>query len=188
MIVYVMTNKMNGKMYVGLTTVSVSWRWKEHVRSLKKSRLALHHAMRKYGIESFEISVLEELPLGSTLDDLDAAETKWIAELQTFMYEHPDKGYNMTKGSQKGGWFAKGRKRSQETRDRMSRAKRGKKHTKEHNDAIGRASRRYYETHSGPNIGKTWSEETRKEQVRKRHLRKKPVFAYDKDGLCAFVC
>jgi hypothetical protein len=47
--------------------------------------------MRKYGKDSFEVSVIEEV---CTLEELDCREKYWIAELGTL---HPG-GYNLTEG------------------------------------------------------------------------------------------
>lgn len=61
--IYVITNKINGKQYVGKTNNSIEDRFKEHCRDSKKERCEkrpLYNAMNKYGVENFSISVLEE--------------------------------------------------------------------------------------------------------------------------------
>lgn len=61
--IYVITNEINGKQYVGKTNDSVEKRFKEHINDSKKERCEkrpLYNAMNKYGAENFSISVLEE--------------------------------------------------------------------------------------------------------------------------------
>jgi predicted GIY-YIG superfamily endonuclease len=53
-IVYKLTNKLNGKVYVGQTKNTVERRVRSHV---KTKRSLIGKAIRKYGIESFEISI-----------------------------------------------------------------------------------------------------------------------------------
>lgn len=54
--VYSLLNKINGKRYIGLTTRGVSNRVKEH----KVADPYIGRAIRKHGIELFEVEVLEE--------------------------------------------------------------------------------------------------------------------------------
>lgn len=61
--IYVITNNINDKQYVGKTNLSIEKRFKEHIRdskgSMKKHR-PLYYAFNKYGIENFSIDILEE--------------------------------------------------------------------------------------------------------------------------------
>lgn len=59
-IVYLITNKLDDKKYVGKTERSLDVRWKQHVNCSKYgSSLYVHRAMRKYGVEAFNVSMLE---------------------------------------------------------------------------------------------------------------------------------
>lgn len=61
--IYVITNKINNKKYVGKTNFSIEKRFKEHCSDSKRrefEKRPLYNAMNKYGIENFEISLLEE--------------------------------------------------------------------------------------------------------------------------------
>ena len=88
--IYQIQNDINGKIYVGKTEFSIEKRFKEHCRDYKKEhceKRPLYAAMRKYGIEHFHISLLEET------DDPEEREKYWIEKLCSFK-----KGYNATKG------------------------------------------------------------------------------------------
>jgi group I intron endonuclease len=87
--IYAIKNRVNGKIYVGLTTRSIEKRWKEHVSNYRKLNFALYRAFRKYGVENFSIEELENV---DTLEELVKRETEWITQLDTM---NPLKGYNM---------------------------------------------------------------------------------------------
>ena len=64
--IYKITNKVNGKAYVGKTTDTVQVRWKEHLKDFKRKRCAnrpLYRAIRKYGIDAFNVETIEEADL-----------------------------------------------------------------------------------------------------------------------------
>jgi len=90
--IYQIQNKINNKIYVGKTLFSIEQRWKEHCRDYKKTRCEkrpLYSAMNKYGIENFEISLIEEV----SLEEVNEKECYWIEILGSFK-----NGYNATIG------------------------------------------------------------------------------------------
>jgi len=88
--IYLVTNRKNGKRYIGKTSRGLNVRWYHHCRSAKYGSLTyFHRAIRKYGDESFELAVLDE-------EYSNAAERRWIEQLR------PE--YNMTEGGD-GGWI-----------------------------------------------------------------------------------
>ena len=92
--IYVITNLINSKKYVGKTTDTIDERWRRHCEDSQKERCEkrpLYDAFRKYGIENFKIEEIEYLEDDSKLSE---REIYWINELQT--YGHT--GYNATKG------------------------------------------------------------------------------------------
>jgi group I intron endonuclease len=93
--IYLITNRVNGKKYVGATKVSINTRWSQH-RSLAKkgSQYALHLAIQKYGKEAFSVACLETVQ--GEYADLMAAEIRQILA-QNSLYP---KGYNLTKGGE----------------------------------------------------------------------------------------
>jgi len=95
--VYVHTCTVNGKSYVGQTTVGVSKRWAEHVRHSRLAKCAdfrypFSRAVRKYSPESFESQVLA---VASSKAELDNLEKIWILLLQT-----RETGYNLGTGGE----------------------------------------------------------------------------------------
>ena len=90
--IYVITNQLNGKQYVGKTLKNPTQRFKEHCRDSKKERCSkrpLYDAMNKYGIDNFSISIIEEC---SDIE-INEKEIYWINKLNTY-----SNGYNATKG------------------------------------------------------------------------------------------
>ena len=61
--IYVITNDINNKQYVGKTNFNINKRFQEHINDSKRTRYEkrpLYNAMNKYGIEHFSIKQLEE--------------------------------------------------------------------------------------------------------------------------------
>lgn len=57
--IYKVTNKVNGKFYIG-QSVDIKRRWSEHRILNRDETLSLKRALRKYGVENFIFSVIEE--------------------------------------------------------------------------------------------------------------------------------
>lgn len=88
--VYVITNKVNGKAYVG-KSVNLAARVKKHREFLSSGRQVLYKATKKYGAENFSLEILLESPDDSVLLK---AEVEAIQVLGTLV----PGGYNMTAG------------------------------------------------------------------------------------------
>lgn len=111
-VVYLVTNRVNGKQYVGQTTRGVMDRWREHQQEASRGGY-LGKAVLKYGLEAFAVTVVAS---ATTQTELDVLEIAWIRDLQTMA----PNGYNLREGGQGG-------RASDETRQRMREAKLGKK-------------------------------------------------------------
>lgn len=89
MIVYLVTNKISGKQYVGQTIRSLEERWRDHCRV--KDENYFHRAIHKYGAENFSLEILDT---ATTEAELDEKEIYWIAKLNTLF----PRGYNLKEG------------------------------------------------------------------------------------------
>lgn len=89
MVVYSITNTINGKMYIGQTVQEVSRRFHRH----RTGPYAIGNAIRKYGEENFKIDILFN---SYDVDMLNEAEKELIASYDT-MYPN---GYNLMEGGQ----------------------------------------------------------------------------------------
>lgn len=95
--IYKIINLNNNKVYIGRSN-NIERRWKDHLRysnnpSSREYHSPLHRAIRKYGIDSFKLEILEE----TLLEDLNSKEQYWIEHFQSHL---SDKGYNLTLGGQ----------------------------------------------------------------------------------------
>lgn len=102
-------NRVNGKLYVGLTSHGVEKRraWHRNV-ALRKPKSVFEHAVKKYGIDSFDFTVVQECNSRLLLNQ---AERWWIACLDTLVH----KGYNRDIGGSGGfEWSAESRKKVSE--------------------------------------------------------------------------
>lgn len=109
---YVIWNEANDKLYIGITTVGYKCRFKKHLRNAKNGiNSALYRAIRKYGPENFHVEcLLDNIPE----DRLYLFEIACISH-----FDSKRNGYNLTSGGD--GILNP----SEETRNKMSRAKQG---------------------------------------------------------------
>ena len=172
--IYLYINKINGKGYVGKAEDFLK-RKRKHIKTSynKKSRdynVPFHRAIRKYGIESFEVTILKE---NLTKDEMNYWEDYYI---ETFdLYAKNGKGYNIAKGGT-GGNTIEGKTEEEikeiyndEWKQKQSEAKKGK--------YCGKNNSFY---------GKHHSEETKQKQSEakkgKNNPRTKRIIQYDKQG------
>lgn len=124
-VIYLHTNKITVKSYIGYTQYSMEKRFRNHCAYAQRgSNYLFHKAIRKYGEDIWESYILEH---ASTLLEAKTAEIKHIADRKTY---DRNNGYNMTAGGE--GSACKGRKLSQEHKAKVVAAlKRIPKPTKE---------------------------------------------------------
>lgn len=113
MMVYLITNLINQKRYVGITTRTLNQRFKQHCvfkpsRKTKKSAIA--EAIQLHGKENFKI---EQIDIAATIEELYEKEKYWIEKLDTY-----GKEYNITKG----GEGTHGKSHSTETIEKLKKA------------------------------------------------------------------
>lgn len=171
MIVYLARNRANGKGYVGKTGRTLRQRRKEHRDDalVRGSDMPFHRAIRLYGPEAFEWIVLSR---GGSENELNELERHHIQEQDAFR-----SGYNCTQG----GDGMLGWKHSEETRRRMSEARRGEGNpnwggiSDEHKRNIAKSK---VGTGTGPRPhmrGRRRSEETRRKISLGSMRRKDPI-------------
>ena len=94
--IYKITNKVNGKSYIGQTIQNVKERFYQHCAT-KCSKailnMVIHKAITKYGKSNFTIEVIEEVESAN----LNDRERYWIR-----YYDSYNNGYNSTEGGQDG--------------------------------------------------------------------------------------
>jgi len=108
--IYKITNQINGKIYIGLTTRSAIYRFREHVKLSEVSNYAIHRAIKKYGKSNFIIEVLES---PSNIETLIKRESYWIKKFDSM---NPRVGYNMINQEDFGKVLSK------EVRDKISKS------------------------------------------------------------------
>lgn len=131
--IYIITNQITGKQYIGQTTMSVEFRFKTHCNG--KPKQIISRAIRKYNRANFTV---KEIYVSFDKDDLDNTEQQLIVYYNTIV----PAGYNVEIGGGSAGkktpeqiavmsvrlkqWrkdhpdFNKGKKASSETKKRMS--------------------------------------------------------------------
>lgn len=136
--IYKIVNTINGKIYVGQTTKSIEERWQQHkIKAKQHPNRYLYDAMNHYGVENFKIESIEECE-NSLLNE---REQYWIRYLHSYYLDDNSNGYNMTLGGDGGNtWEINPHKEqtgekiskallghsvSQETREKLSKAKKG---------------------------------------------------------------
>ncbi|MBQ6298691.1 MAG: GIY-YIG nuclease family protein [Selenomonadaceae bacterium] len=91
MVVYKVTNKINGMLYVGMTRRKLEQRLVEH----SKANTPLGEAIRNLGIENFAIEVIEEC---QTQEQASQKERFYVKEFECRV----PNGYNQTDGGEPG--------------------------------------------------------------------------------------
>lgn len=120
MFIYMLTSKTTGKSYIGKTEKSVDVRLSQHKYACSKgSNYHFHRALRKYGIDDFELTLLEDKIIDSRY--LSELERYYIKKYNTF-----HNGYNSTLG----GDGTSGRNVSEETIEKLRKAGAGIKNSR----------------------------------------------------------
>lgn len=204
--VYMHTNKINNKVYVGITSCKPEDRWGHNgIKYPKEEQPVFYNAIQKYGWDGFEHIIFAE---NLTEEEAKKMEIMLIALYKTNCkrYDNPSYGYNMTDG----GEGALGRPCSEETKQKIrekalgrtwteqQKANRkelythiknpfkGKIHSEETKKIIGdKAKIRLSDKTKHPMYGKTQSEESRRKNIQSQKNRKS-VVQCDKQG--NFIC
>ena len=137
MIAYCVCNIVTDKRYIGVTTTPLPKRWTAHLsRARRGTKTALYGALDKYGPDAFSIEPIASAVPWADIDGLFDLERALIAQEGTLC----PRGYNMTEGGDGTIGYRytpeqraaiSGRRRSAETRAKMSASHQGFRHTPE---------------------------------------------------------
>jgi group I intron endonuclease len=144
--IYMATNKITGKSYIGKTTQQLAKRVASHYSNAGRLNHHFPNALKKYRKQDWKWSVLARyIPI----HELGEIEKLWIAAIDAYFG-----GYNSSLGGDGDPGHVKseatrkklreamlGRTFSEETKQKMSEAKKGKPLSKEHAAKISRAHR-----------------------------------------------
>jgi group I intron endonuclease len=117
--IYKVTNKTNGKVYIGKTIWPIEKRWKDHCKyaRLKCTNQAIHRAIRKYGTDNFSLrleATVSDAKLGSEIEQ---------AYIAFYKANQNGIGYNLTQG----GEGLVGFRHTKASKEKMSRSQKAKK-------------------------------------------------------------
>lgn len=150
MIIYVFTNKINGKKYVGQTSRNFKERVGEHLR---RNVTYFDKALKKYGISNFDYEIVDN---ACSIDELNEKEKFWIVKNDSMI----PNGYNLCEG----GGVTVGYTHSMESKIKMSISKR-------ESGVMRGTNNHYYGKRHTPEIrekmAQKWTEERRNEQSRR---------------------
>jgi group I intron endonuclease len=120
--IYLVTNTIDGKRYIGQTRQSLAKRWGQHCLPDKRSKRYLFDAIVKHGREHFIIESLIDVDSQELADEF---ESEYIQRYLTLV----PNGYNLRTGG-------KVSQLSPETKLKISRKHKGKKLSEEHKQKI----------------------------------------------------
>lgn len=103
--IYLITNLINGKPYVGLSE-NIPVRWSKHYRNKKTGCKALSNAFNKYGVDNFNFKIIHQC----SKTRLKELEKFYIKKLNSL---YPN-GYNLTKGGENPEWSDVSRERARQ--------------------------------------------------------------------------
>lgn len=152
MIVYKITNKVNGKCYIGQTVQDFDKRLAQH---FSKKDTVIQKAIRKYGKDSFEYVIIDR---ANNMEQLNSKEEFWINFYKSLTTQN---GYNIKKGGKNARLTEEeklnvskktkealsrpeirqklGRTWTKEEKERKSNQMKGRKLSKEHRESISKA-------------------------------------------------
>ena len=122
MYIYKITNKVNGKVYIGQSIRPIEQRFQRHINDAVNNILDTHfaRAIRKYGKENFYIELVETC---DNQTELNLREQYWIRK-----YDSINNGYNETDATSKCGgntYMSKTESEMKEISEKISKTKLG---------------------------------------------------------------
>lgn len=163
--VYCHTNKINGKKYIGITSQKPEHRWRNGNGYINNEHF--YRAITKYGWHNFSHEILYT---DLTKEQAESIEIQLVREYGTYQKEN---GYNIEFGGNATGKIPeetrrkisialKGHGCSVETREKISKSKKGKPSPKKGTKATAEQIEKNRKSHIGQkawNFGKKWADE-----------------------------
>lgn len=168
--IYKITNKVNGKIYIGMTKQGLKKRWDGHIGRVYckiKKKYYLHNAIIKHGEKNFSI---EEIDNCVGFKNANELEMKHVALNSS---NNKDVGYNLTKG----GDGARGMVYSEKQKEEMSR--RAKERLINNPNSIRKLREgldKYVLENGHPWIGRNHNDETKQKIAESKYV-------YNKDDI-----
>jgi group I intron endonuclease len=155
--IYKITNLINGKNYIGQSK-RIEYRWKDHIKHSKYENgegynYPLYQAFRKYGLENFEFTILEEC----SISELDDKEQFYIDKYNSIL-----QGYNQARVGQGGTKLT--------PRQVLEIIEELKSNTTENTEEIGKKFNVSGRTIRAINIGESWFDETLSYPIRPQFI------------------
>lgn len=115
MVIYKITNIINGKSYIGQTIRSPKKRWEEHKKNALLINTPFYQSIKKYGSDNFLFEIIDK---AFSVEDLNKKEEECIKLFNTMF----PSGFNLKEGGSN-------KKYSSFSKEKMSMARKGKKLT-----------------------------------------------------------
>lgn len=160
--IYKLTCVVNGKVYIG-KAFNIRKRLNQHKAA--KVGHYLKNAILKHGWESFQVDILESFEIFNKSSDNDYLLKKESQYIELFDSTNVDKGYNLCKYSNDG----TGKKHSEESKEKMRKAKLGKPLTDATKEKMSQSKLgiKFSEQHK-EKLRKPKSEETKRKMSKSR--------------------
>jgi len=133
--IYKLTCNVNGKSYIGVTNNPKERMSGHKSRAKHGSMCPIHSAIRKYGINAFEMTILAEI-ISEKKYAFEIIEPKFIAKNRTNI---KGIGYNLTEGGEGIRSSFERKPHSEETKEKIRQAHLGRPKTKEHKNNLKKA-------------------------------------------------
>lgn len=161
--VYKLTNKLNNKVYIGITSKGIAARLKDHFYSAEhNSPFKIHRALHKYGKDGFTKEIID---FCNSWDELVEKEKYYI---KLYKSNQDEFGYNLTEGGD--GTF--GRIVTEETKDKIRQKALGREVTEETRKKLSETGKI-----------KTEAREAYRNSGNIGSNRRKPILQYTKEGI-----
>lgn len=162
--VYLITNLVNNKKYVGITHNSIEHRFQEHLAKSrnKNANWKLPRAIRKYGQDNFKVELLED---NISKENIGERENYYIT-----YYDSINNGYNMTEGGAGTSGYKHDPERVKsyihkiitlERNAKISEALKGRPFDEEHKKKLSVSMKEFHKTHDNSFKGKQHTQETK---------------------------